>query len=615
MRVTVAAEAVVVIVVVVVPASRRRVSVTRALVFRVIVTRVVLVIRVLVLRVLVRPVAAVLLLTNVRAHAHDLTVRTLTSPLSPNQALSGSRSRGSVPDSGAVPKTNNNKIEYLSLTRRTNTCGEREQLSTSAMFDKNLRECLTFDDVMLVPAYSEVLPAEVDVKTRLTRNIDINVPIVSAAMDSVTEARSAITMARQGGIGIIHKNLSIEQQAEEVDRVKRAESGIILNPVTVRPSQSLREAVGVMREHDVSGVPVVEGDNPVGILTARDIRFEKNLDQPVSALMTTELVTVTPGVKTEEARELLHRHRIEKLLVVDGGKLVGLITIKDLLQAERNPLAVKDDRGRLRVGAAVGPGPDREKRTEALINVGVDLIVIDTAHGHSKGVLDAVAATKKRFPKVELVAGNIATAEAARALLDAGVDAIKVGIGPGSICTTRIVAGIGVPQITAIADCAEVADRADVPVIADGGIKYSGEVTKAIAAGASCVMIGSLFAGTDEAPGELVLYQGRSYKAYRGMGSLGAMKRGSRDRYGQAGTADEKLVPEGIEGRVPHRGSLASIISQLVGGLRAGMGYTGSRTIPELRKNGHFIRITGNGLRESHVHDVIITEEAPNYHV
>jgi IMP dehydrogenase len=488
-------------------------------------------------------------------------------------------------------------------------------METLAMFDKNLRECLTFDDVMLVPAYSEVLPAEVDVRTRLTRNIDINVPIISAAMDSVTESRAAITMARQGGIGIIHKNLSIQQQAEEVDRVKRAESGIILNPVTVRPSQSLREAVSVMREHDVSGVPVVEGDTPVGILTARDIRFEKNLDQPVSALMTTELVTCTSGVKTDEARELLHRHRIEKLLVVENGKLVGLITIKDLLQAERNPLAVKDDRSRLRVGAAVGPGPDREARTEALMAVGVDLIVIDTAHGHSRGVLEAVAATKKRFPKIELVAGNIATAEAARALLDVGVDAIKVGIGPGSICTTRIVAGIGVPQITAIADCAEVAERADIPVIADGGIKYSGEVTKAIAAGASCVMIGSLFAGTDEAPGELVLYQGRSYKAYRGMGSIGAMKRGSRDRYGQAGTADEKLVPEGIEGRVPHRGSLASIISQLVGGLRSGMGYTGSRSIQDLRKNAHFIRITGQGLRESHVHDVIITEEAPNYHV
>ncbi|HLV68248.1 MAG TPA: IMP dehydrogenase [Polyangiaceae bacterium] len=483
------------------------------------------------------------------------------------------------------------------------------------MFEKNPRECLTFDDVMLVPAYSEVLPAEVDVRTRLTRGIEVNVPIVSAAMDSVTEARAAITLARQGGIGIIHKNLSIADQAQEVDRVKRAESGIILNPVTVRPSQSLREALAVMRAHDVSGVPVVEGDRPVGILTARDIRFEKNLDQPVSALMTTELVTVSPGVATEQARELLHRHRIEKLLVVDQGKLVGLITIKDLLQAERNPLAVKDDRGRLRVGAAIGPGPDRLERTAALVDVGVDVLVIDTAHGHTKGVIEAARDTKRRYPNVELVAGNIATAEGARALIDAGVDAIKVGIGPGSICTTRIVAGVGVPQVTAIADCVEVADRHGIPVISDGGIKYSGDVTKALAAGASCVMIGSLFAGTDEAPGELVLYQGRSYKVYRGMGSLGAMKRGSRDRYGQAGTADEKLVPEGIEGRVPHRGSLASIIAQLVGGLRSGMGYTGSRTIRELQQNAKFIRITSQGLRESHVHDVIITEEAPNYHV
>ncbi|HEV8247617.1 MAG TPA: IMP dehydrogenase [Polyangiaceae bacterium] len=483
------------------------------------------------------------------------------------------------------------------------------------MFEKKLRECLTFDDVMLVPAYSEVLPAEVDVRSRLTKNIELNVPIVSAAMDSVTEARSAIAMARQGGIGVIHKNLPIAAQAEEVDRVKRAESGIILNPVTVRPSQSLREAMAVMRDNDISGVPVVEGETPVGILTARDTRFEKNLDQPVSALMTTKLVTVPPGVKPEQARELLHRHRIEKLLVVDGGKLVGLITIKDLLQAERNPFAVKDDRGRLRVGAALGPGADRIARTEALVEVGVDLLVLDTAHGHSKGVIDALHDTRKRFPHVDVVAGNIATAEGAKALIDAGADAIKVGIGPGSICTTRIVAGVGVPQITAIADCVEVADRHNIPVIADGGIKYSGEVVKAIAAGASCVMIGSLFAGTDEAPGELVLYQGRSYKVYRGMGSMGAMKRGSKDRYGQGGTADEKLVPEGIEGRVPHRGSLASIISQLVGGLRSGMGYTGSRTILELRKNSQFVRITGQGLRESHVHDVIITEEAPNYHV
>jgi IMP dehydrogenase len=483
------------------------------------------------------------------------------------------------------------------------------------MFDGKLRECLTFDDVLLVPAFSDVLPADVDVRSRLTRTIELNIPIVSAAMDSVTEARAAIAMARQGGIGIIHKNMPIPEQAHQVDRVKRAESGIILDPVTVFPSQSLREALAVMREHDVSGVPVVEGERPVGILTARDIRFEKNLDQPVSALMTTKLVTVAPGCTTDEARELLHKHRIEKLLVVDQGKLVGLITIKDLLQAERNPLAVKDDRGRLRVGAAIGPGPDREARAAALVEAGVDVLVIDTAHGHTKGVIEAVRATKQRYPELQLIAGNVATAEGTQALIDAGADAVKVGIGPGSICTTRVVAGIGVPQISAIADSVAVADKHGVPVIADGGIKYSGEVTKAIAAGASCVMIGSLFAGTDEAPGELVLYQGRSYKVYRGMGSLGAMKRGSRDRYGQSATADEKLVPEGIEGRVPHRGSLASIVTQLVGGLRAGMGYTGSHTIQELRTQGHFIRITAQGLRESHVHDVIITEEAPNYHV
>jgi IMP dehydrogenase len=483
------------------------------------------------------------------------------------------------------------------------------------MFDRNLRECLTFDDVMLVPAYSEVLPAEADVRSRFSRDIELNIPIVSAAMDSVTEARAAITMARQGGIGIIHKNLAIEDQANEVDRVKRAESGIILNPVTVKPSQSLREALGVMREHEVSGVPVTEGNTAVGILTSRDIRFEKNLDQPVSALMTTELITVPPSCSQDEARVLLHKHRIEKLLVVDQGKLVGLITIKDLLQAERNPLANKDERGRLRVGAALGPGMDRIARAEALLAVGVDVLVIDTAHGHHKGVVDAVRDTKKRYPNVQVVGGNIATAEAAQALIEAGADAIKVGIGPGSICTTRIVAGIGVPQITAIADCVEVADRSGVPVIADGGIKYSGEITKALAAGASCVMIGSLFAGTDEAPGELVLYQGRSYKVYRGMGSIGAMKKGSRDRYGQGGTADEKLVPEGIEGRVPHRGSLASILAQLVGGLRAGMGYTGSRNVAELKKGAKFIRISSAGLRESHVHDVIITEEAPNYRV
>ena len=483
------------------------------------------------------------------------------------------------------------------------------------MIDNDLRECLTFDDVLLLPAYSDVVPAEVDVRTRLTRSIELNIPILSAAMDSVTESRTAITMARQGGIGIIHKNLPPEAQAREVDRVKRAESGVIIDPVTVHPSQSLREALSVMREHVISGVPVVEGDRPVGILTARDIRFAKNLDQPVSALMTTQLVTVPPGCRAEEARELLHEHRIEKLLVVDGGKLVGLITIKDLLQAERNPLAIKDERGRLRVGAAVGPGRDRVERTEALVNAGVDVLVIDTAHGHSRGVIDTVRQTRQRYPQLQVVAGNVATADAAQALVEAGVDAIKVGIGPGSICTTRVVAGVGVPQITAISDCVRVAEQHDIPVIADGGIKYSGEVTKAIAAGASSVMIGSLFAGTDESPGELVLYQGRSYKVYRGMGSLGAMKRGSKDRYAQTAVVDEKLVPEGIEGRVPHRGSLASILGQLIGGLRAGMGYTGSRNINELRKRSKFIRITAQGLRESHVHDVIITEEAPNYHV
>jgi IMP dehydrogenase len=481
------------------------------------------------------------------------------------------------------------------------------------MFDRNLRECLTFDDVMLVPAYSEVLPADVEIRTRLTRGIELNIPIVSAAMDTVTEARTAVAMARHGGIGIIHKNLPPSAQAEEVDHVKRAESGIITDPVTVRPTQSLREALSVMKQHDVSGVPVVEGRSPVGILTARDIRFEKNLDQPVSALMTTELVTVAPGCKPEQARELLHKHRIEKLLVVENGQLVGLITIKDLLQSERTPFAIKDERGRLRVGAAIGPAPDRVARTDALVEAGVDVLVVDTAHGHSKGVLEAVADTRKRHPRVQVIAGNVATTDGTEALIQAGVDAVKVGIGPGSICTTRIVAGVGVPQITAIADCAAVADRHGVPVIADGGIKYSGELTKALAAGASSVMIGSLFAGTDEAPGEIVLYQGRSYKVYRGMGSLGAMKQGSRDRYGQSGTADEKLVPEGIEGRVPHRGSLGAILQQLVGGLRSGMGYTGSATIADLRNTARFIRITGQGLRESHVHDVIITEEAPNY--
>jgi IMP dehydrogenase len=479
---------------------------------------------------------------------------------------------------------------------------------------ESLREYLTFDDVMLLPAYSEVLPAQVEVGTQLTREIKLGIPLLSAAMDSVTESATAIAMARAGGLGIIHKNLAIAEQAAEVERVKRAESGMILRPVTVPPDTLLKDAVAAMREHNISGVPVVDGqERPVGILTARDIRFAKDLSQPVSALMTKELVTVSPGVSSDRAKELLHEHRIEKLLVVDEGKLVGLITIKDLLQAEATPTAVKDPRGRLLVGAAIGPGADRLERTAALVAAGVDVLVVDTAHGHSLGVIEAVADTKKRFPKLAVIGGNIATGEAARALIDVGADAVKVGIGPGSICTTRVVAGVGVPQISAIAETVAVADKAGIPVISDGGVKYSGDVAKAIAAGASTVMIGSLFAGTDESPGARVLYQGRSYKVYRGMGSLAAMRKGSKDRYGQGGSADEKLVPEGIEGRVPYRGSLTSIVYQLVGGLRSGMGYTGARTIEQLRHEARFIRITAQGLRESHVHDVILTEEAPNY--
>jgi IMP dehydrogenase len=483
------------------------------------------------------------------------------------------------------------------------------------MFESGIAECLTFDDVMLVPAFSDLVPAQADVKTRVTREIGLNVPLLSAAMDSVTEARTAIAMAREGGLGVIHKNLAPEAQALEVARVKRAESGIIVDPVTVGPGQSLREALATMREHSVSGLPVVEGDTAVGILTARDVRFENNLDQPVRNLMTTRLVTVTPSVKAEEAKELLHRHRIEKLLVVEEGRLVGLITIKDLLQAELNPLANKDARGRLRVGAALGPGADSQVRADALIEAGVDCLVVDTAHGHSAGVGRLVAALKQRHPTVQVIAGNVATADGARFLIQAGADAVKVGIGPGSICTTRMVAGVGIPQVSAVAACAAVGREFRVPIIADGGVKYSGDVAKAIAAGASAVMLGSLLAGTDEAPGELILYQGRSYKTYRGMGSLGAMSRGSKDRYGQAGTADEKLVPEGIEGRVPYRGSISQIIAQLIGGLRAGMGYTGCHTIQEMQEKARFIRITGAGLRESHVHDVMITEEAPNYRI
>jgi IMP dehydrogenase len=485
------------------------------------------------------------------------------------------------------------------------------------VIEERLRTALTFDDILLVPGYADFLPSEADVRTRLTRELSLNIPILSSAMDTVTEWRTAVTMARQGGLGILHKNLTPEEQAREVLKVKRAESGMILDPVTVGPKQTLVEALEIMRRNEISGLPVVENGRPVGILTSRDIRFEKNRDLLVEQLMTRELVTVPPGVAGDRARELLHEHRIEKLLVVgDRGELVGLITIKDLLQAERFPNAIKDDLGRLRVGAAIGVGPDRAERTAALVEAGVDVLVIDTAHGHSKGVIDAVRATKQKYPHVQLVAGNVATAEATEALIDAGVDAVKVGIGPGSICTTRIVAGVGVPQVTAIADCARVAEPRGVPIIADGGIKYSGDVVKAIAAGAETVMVGSLLAGTDESPGQLVLYQGRTYKSYRGMGSLGAMRKGSKDRYGQAEVSEVgKLVPEGIEGRVPHRGPLSSVIYQLVGGLRAGMGYTGCRDIASLRKNAKFVRQSPQGLRESHVHDVVVTEEAPNYRV
>jgi IMP dehydrogenase len=485
------------------------------------------------------------------------------------------------------------------------------------MMEERLREALTFDDILLVPGYSEVLPREVDTRTRLAPGIELGVPLISAAMDSVTEARTAITMAREGGLGILHKNLTPEDQALEVEKVKRAESGIVVDPVTVTPDTPLHVAVTIMKRRNISGLPVVDGGRPVGIVTSRDIRFETRLDQPVSAMMTPQgrLVTVAPTVRAEEARALLHKHRIEKLLVVspETGLLVGLITIRDLLQAERFPNSVKDSRGRLRVGAAIGPGTDRQERAKALVDAGVDLLVIDTAHGHSKGVIDAVRDTRREHPNIPLVAGNIATAEAAEALLDAGADAVKVGIGPGSICTTRVVAGVGVPQVTAIVDCARVTKARGAVLISDGGIKYSGDVAKAIAAGADVVMIGSLFAGTDEAPGDLVLYQGRSYKMYRGMGSMGAMRKGSKDRYGQAGAADEKLVPEGIEGRVAYRGSLSSNVYQLVGGLRSSMGYVGARTLTEMHEKSRFIRQTSLGLKESHVHDVIITEEAPNY--
>ena len=485
------------------------------------------------------------------------------------------------------------------------------------MIEEHPRMALTFDDVLMLPGYADFLPSDADVRTRITRDLALNIPILSAAMDTVTEWRTAVTMAREGGIGVVHKNFSPEEQAREVLKVKRAESGMVLDPVTIEPSRSLREAFDVMRKHDISGLPVVKDGKLVGILTSRDVRFEKNTAQPVEQLMTKELVTVPMGVTQDRARELLHAHRIEKLLVTDDkGALVGLITIRDLLQADRNPNAIKDSKGRLRVAAALGVGNDRAERAAALVAAGVDVLVIDTAHGHSKGVIDAVKATRAEHRHVQIVAGNVATAEATEALIEAGADAVKVGIGPGSICTTRIVAGVGVPQFTAIADCARVASKRDIPIIADGGIKFSGDVVKAIAAGAETVMIGSLFAGTDETPGQVVLYQGRSYKQYRGMGSLGAMRKGSKDRYAQADVEDAgKLVPEGIEGRVPARGPLSGVVYQLVGGLRAGMGYTGCPTIADLRTKAKLVRQTAQGLKESHVHDVVVTEEAPNYRV
>jgi IMP dehydrogenase len=487
------------------------------------------------------------------------------------------------------------------------------------MLGEDLREALTFDDVLLVPAESEVLPRDVDVKTRLTDKITLNMPLVSSAMDTVTEALTAITMAREGGLGIIHKNLTIEDQAREVHKVKRAESGMVFDPVVIHPDEQLKKALELMRFHNISGLPVVQDGRPVGILTNRDIRFERNLGQKVRDVMTAKLVTAPEGIGADDARDLLHKHRIEKLVVVDGsGRMKGLITIKDIEKAESHPGAAKDDKGRLLVGAAVGVGEDREARVSALLQAGCDVIVVDTAHGHSKGVLEAVKSIRKAFPNAQIIAGNVATAEGYTALVKAGADGVKVGIGPGSICTTRVVAGVGVPQITAISDTAQASLKLGKPIIADGGIKYSGDVAKALAAGAHTVMIGSLFAGTDEAPGEVILYQGRSYKQYRGMGSIGAMQKGSKDRYfqghvGETESEARKLVPEGIEGRVPYKGPLSQSIYQLMGGVRASMGYLGCKNMEELRTKSRFVRISSAGLRESHVHDVIITKEAPNY--
>ncbi len=486
------------------------------------------------------------------------------------------------------------------------------------MAHEQIPSSLTFDDVLMTPQYSEFLPKDIDISTRLSRNIQLNIPIVSAAMDTVTEAKTAIAMAREGGIGIIHKNLTVEDQAREVTKVKKSESGMVVDPITVHPDQPLYEALEIMKRLEFSGFPVVKEGKLVGIFTNRDMRFETDFSKKISDVMTREnLITGPPGITLEEARKLLHKNRIEKLLVVDEqNNLVGLITVKDIEKSVKFPNACKDDRGRLRVGAAIGVGPDREARTQALISAGADVIVIDTAHGHTKSVLDAIRDTRNNFPDCEIIGGNIATAEATEALIQAGVDGVKVGIGPGSICTTRIIAGVGVPQISAIMECCRVAQKHGVPFIADGGVKYSGDLIKALAAGANSVMIGNLFAGTDESPGEVVLFQGRTYKVYRGMGSLEAMKKGSKDRYFQGDVEEEtKLVPEGIEGRVPYRGSLSSNIYQLIGGIRSGMGYVGCSTISELHEKVKFVRITPSGLKESHVHNIIITKEAPNYQV
>jgi IMP dehydrogenase len=483
---------------------------------------------------------------------------------------------------------------------------------------KTVEERLTFDDVLLLPCFSAVLPKQVETGAQLTRTIRLNIPVVSAAMDTVTEARTAICMAQEGGIGIIHRNLPTSSQALEVDKVKKSESGMILNPITMDPEQKIYEALEVMKKYRISGVPVTKSGKLVGILTNRDLRFETRLDEKISRVMTKDrLITVPVGTTLESAKEILHKNRIEKLLVVDDhNNLKGLITIKDIEKMRKYPNSCKDPLGRLRVGAALGPGKDLDERTEALIKTGVDVLVMDTAHGHSRDVLEAIRDTKKNYPNCQLIGGNVATGEGALDLIKAGVDGVKVGVGPGSICTTRIIAGVGVPQLSAILETAKISKEHDVPIIADGGIKFSGDITKALAAGADVVMIGNLFAGTDESPGELVLYQGRSYKVYRGMGSLEAMKEkeGSRDRYFQGDVENEsKLVPEGIEGRVPYRGSLSVAIQQLIGGLKAGMGYVGAKTITELQQRARFVRITSSGLRESHVHDVIITKEAPNY--